>query len=194
MASKLGTGRLVRTAVAIALAASSGVAMGAPIYADSATTQDVTFFGSGILTGAPDSGGAFLSNTFDPPTLMGSITAGFSGGLADGPGADVVIHDCCGGSLPSTNEFANVYASTDGSVFALLGAYGGAGQVNSFDFNGIFSGAVHYIRITNSGQVNSPDIDAFEGNYAARVPEPTTLLLISLALGLLGVGRSRKPS
>lgn len=169
-----------------------GAANAIPIYADSATTQDVSFFGSGILTGAPDGGGAFLSNTVDPPTLLGSIIAGFSGGLADGAGIDLIIYDCCETGNPRSTELADVFVSTDGVAFSFLGAYGNV--VNSFDFNGVFSGVVNYVKIVNTATVNSPDIDAFEGKYAAETPAPAPApaTLALLGLGLAGLGWSRR--
>lgn len=167
------------------LSCSTG-ASAAPVYADFIdATQDVTSFGSGILTGAPDNGGAFLSNTSDPPTNLGFITAGFSGGLLDGAGDDIVIHDCCAGSLPTSGETADVFVSKDGVGFTFLGAYGPG---NSFDLNGVFNDTVHYVKIVNTATTNSPDIDAFQGNYP--VPEPSTALL--LALGLLGLAAVRR--
>ena len=176
----------------IALVGSAAVASAAPIFADSAVLTNTTSFGSGLVIGAPDNGGAFLSNTFDPPDLMGEITAGFSGGLVDGAGDDIVIHDCCAGSSPLANEFANVFVSTDGVVFTFLGAYGGAAQVNSFDLNGIFAGVVHFVRIVNNGDVNSPDIDAFQGNFA--VPEPVSLALLGVGLAAVSLRRRMRKS
>ena len=125
--------RIFLFAVLLALAIPA-VSLAVPIYADYvAEAQDVTYFGSGILTGAPDNGGAFLSNTYDPPTALGHITAGFSGGLTDGAGADLVIYDVYGGG-PLANEFADVFVSSDGLGFTFLGAYGAG--LNSFDLNG----------------------------------------------------------
>ena len=169
----------------LGLMAFASAASAAPIYADYiADIQDVTYYGSGVLTGAPDSGGAFLSNTFDPPTNLGFITAGFSGGLADGAGDDIVIYDCCGGGTPTLDETADVFVSSDNIAFTFLGSYGAG--VNSFDLNGIFAGTVNYVKIVNTSETNSPDIDAFQGNYAATsVPEPGALAL--LGLGLLGL-------
>jgi hypothetical protein len=173
----------------LALGGAVAAAQAAPVFADSATTVNTTSFGSGVLTGAQDNGGAFLSNTFDPPTLAGSITAGFSGGITDGAGVDLVIYDCCGGGTPAAGETADVFVSSDGIGFTFLGLYG---PNNAFDFNGIFAGDVFYVRIVNTSTVNSPDIDAFQGNYAAanRVPAPGTLALAGLALlAMAGVRR-----
>ena len=164
-------------------------AVAAPVYADFiADTQDVIFYGSGVLTGAPDNGGAFLSNTFDPPTNLGFITAGFTMGLLNGAGDDIVIHDCCGGSSPSSDEFADVFVSNDGMSFTFLGAYGNG--VNSFDLQGIFALPVHYVKIVNTGRENSPDIDAFQGNY---VPEPSCgVALVALAVAACKRRAARK--
>lgn len=194
MARLLSLARIIAcSSVAVAASLVGSSAMAALVYADSAVRVDTTNFGSGVLTGAPDNGGAWLSNTSDPPTLLGSITAGFAGGLADGAGVDLVIYDCCSiGGAPSASESADVFVSTDGVSFTLLGAYGAG--VNSFDFNGIYAGVVNYVRIVNTSRTDSPDIDAFQGNYAAAtaVPEPAGLGLVALALaGVAGWSRRR---
>ena len=163
----------------------AGSASASPIFADSATVVSVTFFGSGILTGAPDDGGATLSDTLDPPTALGSIVAGFSTGLLDGPGDDLVIYDCCPSGPPSPAEMADVFVSSDGVAFTFLGLYG---PTNSFDFAGVFASPVFFVRILNTSETSSPDIDAFQGNFA--VPEPAALLL--LGAGLVGGGLQRR--
>ena len=85
--------RFVAAVVFGAVVVSSASA--AVINADTlVSTQDVTFFGSGVLTGAPDSGGAFLSNT-DPPTNLGFVILRFTGGLVDRAGPDLHVFDCC---------------------------------------------------------------------------------------------------
>lgn len=172
---------------ALVALASTTQATAAPIYADFIDEfQDVTFFGSGILTSVRDDGGAWLSNTPDPPTNLGFITAGFTVGLGDGPGDDIVIHDCCGGpGLPDSNELADVFVSTDGLSFTFLGNYGAG--VNAFELSGVFSGAVHFVKIVNTSTQDSPDIDAFQGNHA--IPEPSTLGLLTLGLSGLGFRR-----
>jgi hypothetical protein len=166
--------------------ACSGTASAGVFYADFIEqTQDVTFFGSGILIGAPDGGGAWLSNSPDPPDNLGFITAGFTIGLIDGAGDDIVIHDCCGDGLPAANEFADVFVSNNGTDFTFLGFYGDG--VNSFDLNGVFGLSVHFVKIVNTSMTNSPDIDAFQGNY---IPVPSSVAV--LALGAVGIRRKRK--
>ena len=163
------------------------------VFADSATTVNTTSFGSGLLTGNVDSGGHFLAPHSDPPTILGSITAGFSGGIVDGAGDDLIIYDCCAGTTPTPGETASVSVSTDNITFTFLGLYG---PVNSFDFNGIFASVVNFVKIVNTSTTNSPDIDAFQGNYMApvsAVPVPAAVWLFGTALiGLVGFGKRRK--
>lgn len=161
--------------------ACSAAASATIVYADFiAEVQDVSYFNSGILTGAPDDGGAWLSNTPDPPTNLGFITAGFTTGLTDGPGVDIVIYDAIA-DLPTTSELADVFVSNDGTAFTFLGAYGNS--INSFDLAGVFASTVHYVKIVNTSTSNSPDIDAFQGNY--EVPEPGSAALLGLASALV---------
>lgn len=203
---RIGSGHFVTATffAALTLAAFTARADAAPIFADSALTSVTTAFGGGVLTGAPDGGGHFLSDTVDPPTLLGSITAGFSAGLVDGPGIDLVIHDCCespdiaprglaAAVLPEIDEFADVFVSTDGITFTFLGAYGGPGRIGSFDFSGVYAGAVHFVRIVATGKVDSPDIDAFEGRYTATAPEPVALALMGIGFAAIALRAARRP-
>ncbi|MDI9246566.1 PEP-CTERM sorting domain-containing protein [Marinobacter sp. CHS3-4] len=162
-------------------------AQATPIYADSLVASSfVTSFGSGDVTGAPDGGGLFLGDDFDPPTNPGSITVGFSGGLGDGAGDDIFVVDVAS----SVNETANIYASTDNISFTFLGMVNAV--ANSLDINGLFSGAINYLRIDNASTEVSIDIDAVGGYYAYEprdVPEPASILI--MLAGLLGIGVSR---
>lgn len=162
-------------------------AQAAPIYADSlVASENVTAFGSGDVTGAPDGGGLFLGDSFDPPDNPGSITVGFAGGLGTGAGDDIFVVDV----VNSADETANIYASADNVSFTFLGMVNAV--ANSLDIGGLFAGPIHYLRIESASTEVSIDIDAVGGNYAHvshDVPEPASILI--MLAGLLGVGVSR---
>src|SRR5262245_25753695 len=64
------------------------------IFANTLVSQQfTTSFGSGLVTGAPDGGGLFLGDTFDPPAHPGFIVVSFATPLVDGPGADLRVYD-----------------------------------------------------------------------------------------------------
>jgi len=161
------------------------------VFATSAITQNVSFFGSGILTGGPDGGGAFLSNTSDPPTLLGSITFGFGVSLFDGVGDDFELFDV----TQSIDEIYDVALSGDGVSFTSIGTF--TTLVNGIDINGAFAGVFSFIRVTNTSTVNSADLDAAEGFNVASgvsvVPLPAALPLFGTGLALMGfIGWRRK--
>ena len=171
--------------LALCALALSNNAMAVPIYADSLVdSQFVTAFGSGTVTGAPDGGGLFLGDTFDPPNNPGFITVGFSGGLADGAGDDIFVIDV----VSSSNETAEIFVSNDNVSFTSIGILNAVN--NSIDIGGLFTDPIFFVKVANASTQVSIDIDAVGGNYAAAVPEPMTAALI--ALGLIGFGASRK--
>jgi hypothetical protein len=156
----------------------------ADIFADTlVSSQNVIFFGSGILTGAPDSGGAFLSNTGDPPTLLGNVVLKFSGGLIDGPGADLRVFDCCTtDGISLAGETFDVFVSADNIAYTLIGGFGNG--VDNVDIAGLFAGPFYYVKLVNTSRVNSPDIDAIQG-FSGAVPEPGSILLLATAAALV---------
>lgn len=155
------------------------------VFADGATTVNATSFGGGVLTGAPDNGGAWLSNTSDPPVLVGSITWHFSGGLIDGAGTDIRLYDLGN----AANETFNLALSTDGVSFTSIGNYNTTNT--SFDIAGLFAGIFNYVRVTNSSITSSADFDAAEGFYEAsavgQTPLPAALPLFATGLGAFGL-------
>lgn len=174
--------------LALVISAAPAAPAMAAIFADSAATSDVTFFGSGVLTGASDGGGAFLSNTFDPPTRLGSITWGFSGGLATGAGNDLRLYEV----LSSAIEQFELAVSADGGVFSVLGTFNTS--TTSFDLDALgFSGNFSFVRVTNAGFVNSPDFDSAEGFYpAAVIPLPAGIWLLLSGVGALALALRRR--
>ncbi len=183
--SKLAAGAAF-VGIALSSVAFSSQANAAPFYADSVTTNNVTFFNSGILTGAPDNGGAFLSNTYDPPTAAGSIVFGFSDVFTDGAGADIELFDV--GQLAS--ETYDVALSSDGISFTSIGIF--STLVNGIDINGLYAGVFSYIRVINTSQSNSPDLDAAAAYHKATVvPLPAALPLLLAGLGGLSLLRRR---
>lgn len=165
---------------AVLLGLSTGATQAA-VYADSATSQDVTFFGSGILTGAPDGGGAFIGTTFDPPAVLGSITWGFSSLLYDGAGADIRLYEIAS----SENETFDVALSLDGVGFTSIGIFNALQTV--IDVNGLFAGYFAFIRVSNTSRLVSADFDTAEGLNVAPVPLPAALPLLAAGLGAMGV-------
>jgi len=184
---------MIRKSLSVAVLAvaalASSHAMAAPIYATSlVSSSNVTAFGSGDVTGAPDSGGLWLGSTQDPPAQLGTFTVSFSTALGNGAGADLVILDIAS----SSNETFNVEVSSDNSTYTLLGEYSATN--NQVDFGG-FGGPVSYVRLTNTSTVASADIDALYGNYVSAVPEPASVALFGVGMvGLAGLSLRRRRS
>ena len=157
----------------------------AAIFANSLVTSDfVTGFGSGDVTGPPDDGGLFLSDTPDPPANMGFIVVDFAVSLGDGEGDDILVIDI----FHQVEETADVFVSTDGIDFIF------AKNINSLDagidLNGIFSGPVNFLKVQNTSTEKAIDIDAIQGNFeyseSAQVPEPSNVLGMLAIVGIAG--------
>lgn len=166
----------------VALVGASSVAS-AQFYADVlADSMDVTFFGSGDLTGAPDGGGAYLSLGPDGAGApLGYLTLGWTGGLTTGAGIDLQIFDVSS----SFSETADVSVSVDGVSFTYVGSIDAVN--NQLDIDPFFSGGFNFVRIDNPDPDSIIDIDAVAGFY---VPSPSGVALLGLA-GVAGLRRRR---
>ncbi|MBN1393979.1 MAG: PEP-CTERM sorting domain-containing protein [Pirellulales bacterium] len=108
----------------------------------------------------------------------------FDAGLADVEGGDLTVWFYCG---PDAEGMLS--ASTDGSDYVNVGSFGGGEsgylQGESFDFDGLFEGSVHYVKVARetNGKDTGMFFDAFGGT---AVPEPATAVLLSAA-GLIGL-------
>ncbi len=169
------------------LLAALALAIPAAAQADFASTlvssSNTTSFGSGNVTGSPDSGGLWLGSTSDPPAVLGSFTVGFANPLGNGAGADLRIYDVAS----SANETFNVFLSSDNVTYTLIGEYSATN--NLIDWDTLFAGPVSYVRLTNTSTVASADIDAIEGLYrfvGTAVPEPSTWAMLIFGFGLVG--------
>lgn len=178
--------KLLSGTVAAALAAFAAAPAQAITYADQfVSATNTTSFGSGVVTGAPDGGGRFLGDTFDPPANPGTLTVKFSAGLTTGAGADLFVVDV----VSSANETADVFVSADGVSFTFVGGLNAV--ANSLDIDALYSGVFSYVKLTNSSNLVSIDIDAVGGYYdAPPIPEPSTYAL--MGVGLLGVALAQR--
>lgn len=165
----------------------------AAIFANSLVTSDfATSFGSGNVTGAPDNGGLFLSDTPDPPTTMGFIVVDFAVPLGDGEGDDILVIDV----FKQIEETADVFVSTDGIDFIF------AKSINSLDagidLSSIFSGPINFLKVQNTSTEKAIDIDTIQGNFEysepVKTPEPTALIGVLVTLGMFGLAGSRVQS
>jgi hypothetical protein len=182
-------------------------------YADdvAAYTSRIQNYGGTLMTdstkfwatGAPDAdtnGNGYAWDSGEPDYVAGwrttdagqYITVQFNAALADVVGDDLTVW-LYGGS----NASATVLASTDGVAFTEIGSISGGTpgyiRAETFDFNGLFTGDVHYAKVlrVTSGPNTGMFFDAFGGT---AVPEPGTIALLSAAglTGLLAHGKRKR--
>lgn len=170
------------TALMAALALAVPVAANADFASSLVTSSNTTSFGSGLVIGSPDGGGLWLGSTSDPPAMLGTLTVSFANALGNGAGADLRIYDVAS----SANETFNVFLSSDNVTYTLIGEYSATN--NLIDWDTLFAGPVSFVRLTNTSQVASADIDAIEGffRFSSAVPEPSTWAMLILGFGMVG--------
>ncbi|TCM76571.1 VPLPA-CTERM sorting domain-containing protein [Rhodovulum steppense] len=126
---------------------------------------------------------------------------GFSGGLVDRTGDDLVIRLYSG-----PNSGADVLASSDGENYTKIGVLGPQpgsvpGQPHShdfryesFDFADLFADPVYFVKVqrTANGQQTGMFFDAFGSEAPAPVPVPSSILLLAPTLMALGTVRRKR--
>ena len=115
------------------------------------------------------------------------IVVGFNAVLEDITGDDLVIRMYCGSKAK-----ASVFVSEDNTTWTSIGSIVGTSmQVPgkpgflydaAFDFSGLFSGDVHYVKVhrETTGTGSGMFFDSF-----ASVPEPATMLILGIGAVLL---------
>ncbi len=161
---------------------SSGAALAIP-FADVFISSNGTSFGSGNVLGAPDGGGIFLGS---PPAGQ-FLEVGFSTPVMDGAGIDFRIYDIEDFS-PDPTEVADVFVSTNGLAFTLVGSITGGNAAGQVDIGGAFGGPINFVRIVQTSTIDAIDIDSIEAFhvFTTAVPEPMTFSL--MVIGLAGIG------
>lgn len=165
----------------------AGAQAAAPIYADSfVSAVSSTSFGSGVVVGAPDKGGMFLGDTFDPPTELGTLIVKFSNGLVDGVGNDLFVVDI----FNTASEVVNLSVSADNINYTFVGQVNSV--ANQLDIAGAYAGTFYFVKIANASTSFSMDVDTVGGYNAAPVPEPGTVALLATGLAVMGLVQRRR--
>ena len=142
--------------------------------------------GVGIILAGYDVSSDVLSSPFN----LDFVTVHMSAPVQKVDGPDLLIVDTESGVW--ADKLAEVFVSSDGSVFTSVGTiFGSSGNDGSVDF-GSFAGEVNYVKLQTSG---FPDahitIDAIV-QPAAVIPLPPAVWLFgSGLLGLVGFARKR---
>jgi len=153
------------------------------------------------VTGVPDAdadGNGYAWDASDSDTVAGwrssapneSLVVHFDTGLVNIPGDDLSIYMYGG---PSAS--ASVWVSADNATYVQVGALGGGVtgylRQEKFDFDGFVSD-VYYVKVERiaNGSGTGMFFDAFGG---VSIPEPGTITLLLVVIGLFVVRRWKRP-